>query len=67
MGKKDKPESSSLAARRTGGILVACLPGGHILDVEEFFGVESLAQRYCFVARLKKRFPTLKVIIHDDA
>ncbi|CAK0789924.1 unnamed protein product, partial [Prorocentrum cordatum] len=66
-GKRGKLESASLAVRRTGGFLVACSPSGHIIDVEEFFGVESLAQRYCFLARLKKRFPALNVVIHDDA
>ncbi|CAK0793093.1 unnamed protein product [Prorocentrum cordatum] len=60
-GKRGKLESASLGVRRTGGFLVACSPSGRII------GVESLAQRYCFLARLKKQFPALNVVIHDDA
>ena len=53
-----------LAMRRTGGFLVACTPTGTIADLVEFFGAESLAQRYRFLARLKTTFPELHV---DDA
>ena len=53
--------------RRTGGFLVACSSQGLILHLEEFFGSESLPQRYMFLAKLKQAFPDLQVIVHDDA
>ncbi|CAK0796338.1 unnamed protein product, partial [Prorocentrum cordatum] len=66
-GKCGQLEPFSLAVRRTGWFLVACSPAGHIVDAQEFYGVESLAQRYCFLVELKQRLPGSSVVIHDDA
>ena len=63
-------EVSSLAtrARRSGGFLVACASNGIVLDVVEFYGAESLPQRYFFTARLRHLLgEALRVIVHDDA
>ena len=54
-------------ARRTGGFLVGCTSDGTVVDIVEFYGAESLSQRYLFVSRLREAFPELRVIIHDDA
>lgn len=53
--------------RRTGGVLMACSPDGFLIDVAEFYGAESLPQRYFFLARLRELYPGLKVVVHDDA
>ena len=37
------------------------------MHVKEFYGSESLSQRYFFIAELKQKFPGLNVIVHDDA
>ncbi|CAE7578556.1 unnamed protein product [Symbiodinium sp. CCMP2592] len=52
---------------KNGGLLVACHSNGLILDLTEFHGAASLPQRYCFLARLKETFPSLRVVVHDDA
>ena len=46
---------------------MAVTPRGVILDMVELFGAESLAQRYCCLARLRGTHPNLKLVIHDDA
>ena len=61
---------SSLAtrARRSGGFLVACASNGIVIDVVEFYGAESLPQRYFFTARLRHLFgEAWRVIVHDDS
>lgn len=60
-------EPTCTRARRTGGFLAACTSKGVVVDVVEFYGSESLSQRYLFVARLRQLFPHLNLIIHDDA
>jgi hypothetical protein len=40
---------------------------GVVVDLDELIGVESLSQRYRFLARLAARLPTLKVVVRDDA
>eukprot|EP00974_Lingulodinium_polyedra_P058426 5626555-Lingulodinium_polyedra.AAC.1 len=53
---------------RSGGFLLACTSEGCIIDVQEFFGSESLPQRYFFVARLRKQLGAdMRVLVHDDA
>ena len=54
-------------SKRSGGFLVACDGAGTILGVEEFFGGESLTQRAAFLASLKRDFPGIRTIVHDDA
>ena len=55
-------------ARRSGGFLVACASNGLVLDAVEFYGAESLPQRYFFVARLREQLgERLRVVVHDDA
>ena len=53
--------------QRSGGWLIACASDGYILHLKEFFGTESLSQRYFFLAELKAAMPTLTDCIHDDA
>ena len=57
----------TIRSRRSGGWLVACLPQGGIVDLMEFYGSESLTQRYLFVARLRRLLPLMEVVVHDDA
>ena len=40
---------------------------GLVVDLHEVLCAESLSQRYCFMARLKSRWPELQVVCHDDA
>lgn len=42
-----------IKAGRLGGLLVACLPSGHVLHVRPFVGAESITVRYFFIASLK--------------
>ena len=55
------------AAARTAGFLTAVSASGVIVDVDELIGAESLSQRYRFLALLVARWPSLKVVVHDDA
>jgi len=52
---------------KTAGILCACLSSGVVILMQECFGAESLSQRYFFIAELKRLYPELKVVVHDDA
>ena len=52
---------------QTAWIFCARLSSGLVVRVREFFGAESLSQRYFFVADLKEQFPELEIIVHDDA
>ena len=40
---------------------------GFMLNVFEFMGADSPAQRYISVTRLKQLFPQVPVVLHDDA
>jgi hypothetical protein len=63
---KERSSGQSMG-RVTGGWLVACLPSGYILHMKEYFGAESLSQRYFFLAELREAVPDLRIIVHDDA
>ncbi|CAK0858744.1 unnamed protein product [Prorocentrum cordatum] len=66
-GTRKETPNHIVAAARTGGFLTAVSASGAIVDIDELVGVESLSQRYRFLAVLKSRHPDLKVIAHDDA
>lgn len=53
--------------RRSGGVLLAASPDGLVMDVCEFFDAESVSQRYMFLSRVKAHFPSISVVVHDDA
>ena len=40
---------------------------GLIAHAKEFIGVESISQRYFYIAELLPHIPELAVIVHDDA
>ena len=45
---------------RFGGFLATCTSDGLVTDCFESTGAESLAQRYIFLAQLRKTYPALK-------
>jgi hypothetical protein len=64
---KKKASSRRRRCARSAGFLVAVTPAGFVAEVTEFIGAESLSQRYFFLATLKRLYPQLAVVLHDDA
>ena len=52
---------------KTAGMLVACLSSGIIVSLREFFGCESLSQRYLAISNLRAHCHEMKLLVHDDA
>ena len=52
---------------RSAGWLVACTPGGFVVHLKEFYGAESLGQRYFFLGELFEALGGITTIVHDDA
>ena len=60
-------EAHIAAAARTAGFLTAVSASGIVFELGELIGAESLSQRYCFLAKVASRLPSLKIVVHDDA
>jgi hypothetical protein len=52
---------------RSAGWLVACTPAGFVVHLKEFYGAESLGQRYFFLGEVFEAAPCVTTIVHDDA
>ena len=52
-----------------GGWLYACTPDGYIVHLKEYAGVESIPQRYFFLAEIVEEDENgeIVVVVHDDA